>query len=108
MEFVDGFLEWWRLKRNGIEENNEEEKKKKAEKWKAFKTWLHAIVGFALGIGIAWTSKIGVFREFQVLSKTAPGWVDYLLTGAFLRSGSKIIHAVLSIIDNKKEALKKE
>ncbi len=66
-------------------------------------------VSTILGLLISYSFSFGIIRELG-LSADSPtaAWVDYLLTGLLIASGSEPIHSIIDALAFKRDELKKK
>jgi hypothetical protein len=66
------------------------------------------IVSTALGLLISFTFRFGIMRELGLVAGSEmASWVDYLVTGILLASGSEPVHSIVSALAIKKDELQK-
>jgi len=66
------------------------------------------IVSTALGILISFAFRLGIMRELGLVSGSEiAAWLDYLVTGILLASGSEPVHSLVSALAIKKDELEK-
>jgi hypothetical protein len=66
------------------------------------------IVSTLLGLLICFLFRFGIMRELGLASgSTVAAWLDYLITGILLASGSEPVHSIVSALASKKEELQK-
>jgi hypothetical protein len=66
------------------------------------------IVSTVLGLLISFSFRLGIMRELGLVScSNLAAWLDYLITGILLASGSEPVHSVVSALAIKKDELQK-
>ena len=66
------------------------------------------IVSTTLGLVICFVFRFGIMRELGLVSGlTIAGWLDYLITGILLASGSEPVHSIVAALAMKKEEIQK-
>jgi hypothetical protein len=66
------------------------------------------MVSTALGLVICFVFRFGIMRELGMVSGLAiAAWLDYLITGILLASGSEPVHSIVAALDMKKEEIQK-
>ena len=65
-------------------------------------------VSTALGLLICFAFRFGIMRELGLISGLAlAAWLDYLITGILLASGSEPVHSIVEALAIKKQELQK-
>lgn len=66
------------------------------------------IVSTALGLLICFVFRFGIMRELGLVSGSVIAtWLDYLVTGILLASGSEPVHSIVSALAIKKDEMQK-
>ena len=69
-------------------------------------SWL---VSTILGLLISFSFRFGIIRELGLsTSSQAAAWVDYVLTGLLIASGSEPIHSIIDALAFKRDELKRK
>lgn len=66
------------------------------------------IVSTLLGLLICFVFRFGIMRELGLASGAMiAAWLDYLITGILLASGSEPVHSLVSVLAIKKDEIQK-
>lgn len=66
------------------------------------------VVSTVLGLVICFAFRFGIMRELGLVSGlTISAWLDYLITGILLASGSEPVHSVVAALAIKKQEMQK-
>jgi hypothetical protein len=71
--------------------------------FKPQKPWVMSVLAFSIGLGITLGLGLRVLAPFGL---TRVAWLDYLLTGLLVSSGTKWLNDLLKIISYKKQELR--
>jgi len=67
------------------------------------------IISSCLGLIISFSFRFGVIEELGLISSShIAHWVDYLVTGLLVASGSEPVHSIVTALAFKKDELKKK
>jgi hypothetical protein len=67
------------------------------------------IISTGLGLLISFTFRFGIIRELGLISSSyIAHWVDYLITGLLIASGSEPVHSIIAALSFKKDELKRK
>ena len=67
------------------------------------------IISNCLGLLISFSFRFGIIMELGLTSSShVAHWVDYLITGLLIASGSEPIHSIIEALAFKKDELKKK
>jgi hypothetical protein len=66
------------------------------------------LVSTALGLVISFVFRFGVMKELGLVAGTEiAAWLDYLVTGLLLASGSEPVHSIVDLLAAKKKEMQK-
>ena len=66
------------------------------------------IVSTALGLLISFLFRFGIMKELGLVSGSViASWLDYLVTGILLASGSEPVHSIVSALAMKRDEIQK-
>ena len=66
------------------------------------------IVGMVLGLLLSFATRMGILTRLGLLAEPGVGWrffLDLVVTGLLIGGGSEPIHALISLIQHRKERL---
>ena len=67
------------------------------------------IISTALGVLISFSFRFGFIRELGLISSSyVAHWVDYLVTGLLIASGSEPVHSIIDALAFKRDELKRK
>jgi hypothetical protein len=67
------------------------------------------IISTCLGLLICFSFRFGIIEELGLVSHShIAHWVDYLITGLLVASGSEPVHSIVTALAFKKDELKKK
>jgi len=67
------------------------------------------IISTVLGMLISFSFRFGLIRELGLISSSyVAHWVDYLVTGLLIASGSEPVHSIVDALSFKRDELKRK
>jgi hypothetical protein len=67
------------------------------------------IISTCLGLLISFSFRFGIIEELGLISRSHIAyWVDYVVTGLLIASGSEPVHSIVAALAFKKDELKKK